>query len=333
MTFRRASANRRRPRAGPSRRAASARAAPADRRARSARWAPARALGQLAPGGLGSGSGSGSGVGGSSAASSGASKFGSAGSLLQRSERLAVRAPARTRRSARTAAYKFAVDDAKNAIVVMATPEDYKRLLKVVRDARRTAQSGVHRGDHRRSVAERRSQFRRALVPAEERVDAAPSRTATPARRRPMTHVGNNILGAAVGAAFPGFAYALRAANTQVTLSALNKITNVNIISTPSLTVLDNRQAVLQVGDQVPVTTLRGANTHGRRDDIQLRQLPRHRRHSGDHAAYQRERPRDARARAGGLQCRAGNERDLDDADDPAAARQDAGRRQRRRNP
>jgi general secretion pathway protein D len=42
----------------------------------------------------------------------------------------------------------------------------------------------------------------------------------------------------------------------QVTLNALNGITEVNVISTPSLTVLDNREAMLQVGDQVPVQTL-----------------------------------------------------------------------------
>jgi general secretion pathway protein D len=75
--------------------------------------------------------------------------------------------------------------------------------------------------------------------------------------------LGNNLLGAGVGAAFPGFSYALRAANAQVTLNALNAITKVNIISTPSLTVLDNHQAVLQVGDQVPVTTLQSATALG----------------------------------------------------------------------
>ena len=36
-----------------------------------------------------------------------------------------------------------------------------------------------------------------------------------------------------------------------------------NIVSTPSLTVLDNHQAVLQVGDQVPVTTLTSATALG----------------------------------------------------------------------
>jgi general secretion pathway protein D len=75
--------------------------------------------------------------------------------------------------------------------------------------------------------------------------------------------LGNNLLGASVASAFPGFSYALRTASAMVTLNALNGLTSVNIISTPSLTVLDNHQAVLQVGDQVPVTSLQSATALG----------------------------------------------------------------------
>jgi general secretion pathway protein D len=67
----------------------------------------------------------------------------------------------------------------------------------------------------------------------------------------------------AVSSVFPGFSYALRAANVQVTLDALNEITNVNVVSSPSLMVLDNRTATLQIGDQVPVATQSGVFTTG----------------------------------------------------------------------
>jgi general secretion pathway protein D len=40
-----------------------------------------------------------------------------------------------------------------------------------------------------------------------------------------------------------------------VTLNALNTITKVNVISSPSLTVLDKQTATLQIGDQVPVVS------------------------------------------------------------------------------
>ncbi|PDT87489.1 type II secretion system protein GspD [Bradyrhizobium sp. Y36] len=62
-------------------------------------------------------------------------------------------------------------------------------------------------------------------------------------------------LSGSIGSVFPGFSYALRASNIAATLTALNKITDVNVISSPSLTVADNRTAALQVGDQVPITT------------------------------------------------------------------------------
>jgi general secretion pathway protein D len=38
-------------------------------------------------------------------------------------------------------------------------------------------------------------------------------------------------------------------------LDAVSGITNVNVVSAPSLMVLDNKRAILQVGDQVPIVT------------------------------------------------------------------------------
>lgn len=61
---------------------------------------------------------------------------------------------------------------------------------------------------------------------------------------------------AALNRSFPGFNLLLGAASDpRVVLNALNSLTNVKILSSPSLVVLDNQPAVLQVGDQVPVTT------------------------------------------------------------------------------
>jgi general secretion pathway protein D len=59
----------------------------------------------------------------------------------------------------------------------------------------------------------------------------------------------------AVAPVFPGFNYALTSANAQVILNALTQITDVKVISSPQLMVLNNETARLQVGDQVPVAT------------------------------------------------------------------------------
>jgi general secretion pathway protein D len=52
-----------------------------------------------------------------------------------------------------------------------------------------------------------------------------------------------------------GFNYAFTVPNGQVVVNALEQVTNVEVISSPALTVLDNETATLKVGDQVPVAT------------------------------------------------------------------------------
>ncbi|MGH7185176.1 MAG: type II secretion system secretin GspD, partial [Pseudomonadota bacterium] len=54
---------------------------------------------------------------------------------------------------------------------------------------------------------------------------------------------------------FAGFNYVLSSANAQVILNALTAITDVKVISSPQLMVLNNETARLQVGDQVPIAT------------------------------------------------------------------------------
>jgi general secretion pathway protein D len=44
-------------------------------------------------------------------------------------------------------------------------------------------------------------------------------------------------------------------ADPRVVLNALRQVTSVNVLSSPALVVLDNQQAQLQVGDEVPITT------------------------------------------------------------------------------
>lgn len=58
-----------------------------------------------------------------------------------------------------------------------------------------------------------------------------------------------------VSATFPGFSYLFEGSDARVALNALSEITDVTVVSSPQLMVLDNRTARLQVGDQVPVPT------------------------------------------------------------------------------
>ncbi len=58
----------------------------------------------------------------------------------------------------------------------------------------------------------------------------------------------------AVTPLFPGFAAVFSGDNASVVLTALESVTNVDVVSSPHLLVLDNQTARIQVGDQVPIT-------------------------------------------------------------------------------
>lgn len=70
----------------------------------------------------------------------------------------------------------------------------------------------------------------------------------------------------AVESSFPGFSFLFDDNDKQAVLNALTEVTDIKVISSPSLMVLDNQSARLQVGDQVPVST--GESTTGGGDVV-----------------------------------------------------------------
>jgi general secretion pathway protein D len=66
----------------------------------------------------------------------------------------------------------------------------------------------------------------------------------------------NSLAGAVIAQQLPGFNFLIGSAGApNLILDALHTITNVKVLSNPSLVVLDNQPAILQVGDQVPIST------------------------------------------------------------------------------
>ncbi|MDQ0473536.1 type II secretion system secretin GspD [Labrys wisconsinensis] len=59
----------------------------------------------------------------------------------------------------------------------------------------------------------------------------------------------------AVTPTYPGGSYVFSVPSARVVLSALEQVTDVEVVSSPALTVLDNQTATLKVGDQVPIAT------------------------------------------------------------------------------
>ena len=106
-------------------------------------------------------------------------------------------------------------------------------------------------------------------------------------------------------AVFPGFSYILSPTDSvKAVVNALDQVSDVNVISSPQVFVLDNQTATLTVGDQVPITTRRWR----RRSPAPPPTLRRpatasntgHRRHPQRHAAGQRRRPGDDGDLSGG---------------------------------
>lgn len=69
-------------------------------------------------------------------------------------------------------------------------------------------------------------------------------------------------LAAAAASTLPGFAFTLNGSDrVRFVLDALSQLTEVNVISSPHVLVLDNQSARLQVGDEVPIITQSATST------------------------------------------------------------------------
>ena len=77
--------------------------------------------------------------------------------------------------------------------------------------------------------------------------------------------------GSALAAATGGFSYGLLDSNDNVRLlfQALAKDDKINVLSSPSLMVLNNEEATIKVGDSVPIRTTESTNTSGALNPIQ----------------------------------------------------------------
>jgi general secretion pathway protein D len=136
--------------------------------------------------------------------------------------------------------FRIAIDEGKNSILIEATPADYRRIMGVIK--------GLD------------------IMPKQVLIEVTIAEVSLNDElkfgvRWFLQGKGGNSFtftddpGGSIASVFPGFSYALTAANIAATLNALNNITTVNVISSPSLTVMDNRSAFLQIGDEVPITT------------------------------------------------------------------------------
>jgi general secretion pathway protein D len=134
---------------------------------------------------------------------------------------------------------RVVADDSNNSLLIFATPAEYKRILDVLQE-----------------VDEQPNQVLLEAVIAEVTLDDDLKfgvRWMLGGDNKSGTF--SDVASGAVASSFPGFSYFLKANDIKFTLNALSSVTDVRVLSSPSLVVLDNRKATLQVGDQVPIVT------------------------------------------------------------------------------
>jgi general secretion pathway protein D len=134
---------------------------------------------------------------------------------------------------------RIIADETSNALVILATPRDYRRV-----------ESALRKLD---------------IVPLQVLIEATIAEVTLTDRLAyglqwffesgDFAVTLSNADTGAVNPVFPGFSAIVSGADARVVLNALASITDLNVISAPQLLVIDNQTAVLQVGDQVPIAT------------------------------------------------------------------------------
>jgi general secretion pathway protein D len=64
-----------------------------------------------------------------------------------------------------------------------------------------------------------------------------------------------DVASGATGSSFPGLSLLFQGSDARVALNALASVTDVQVVASPNLVVMDNQTARLQIGDEVPVAT------------------------------------------------------------------------------
>ncbi|WP_299749694.1 type II secretion system secretin GspD [uncultured Tateyamaria sp.] len=134
---------------------------------------------------------------------------------------------------------QVAADEARNTLIVRATRSQHREIRRLLRDIDSSPQQVLLEA----TIAE---------VTLNDDLDLGV---------RWFFETGNFDLtysdadNGSAGATFPGFSAVFGTGSAAAALSALAGVTDVKVISTPTLVVLDNEEAILQIGDEVPIAT------------------------------------------------------------------------------
>jgi general secretion pathway protein D len=139
-----------------------------------------------------------------------------------------------------TGKMRIVADDANNSLLIVCSPADYERIFDVLQEIDSQPNQVMLEATIAEVTLNDELNFGMRWFFGEKD------------NRGTFT----DLVTGAVVSAFPGFSYIFQSnANVGFVLNALSSLTKVRVLSSPTLMVLDNRTATLQVGDQVPVLT------------------------------------------------------------------------------
>ncbi|MEQ1697444.1 MAG: type II secretion system secretin GspD [Hyphomicrobiaceae bacterium] len=150
----------------------------------------------------------------------------------------------------RAAGISVVADEIKNSLIITATAAEYRRVKQVLAGVDIEANQVLLEATIAEVTLNDNLKFGvRAFIGGGG--SNATSNSSLPTNLLALPLAANPVAAA-------GFQYFLNAKNLQVVLNALSAVTNVNVVSSPSLMVMENKRATLQVGDEVPIITQTG---------------------------------------------------------------------------
>lgn len=136
-------------------------------------------------------------------------------------------------------------DERNNALVIKATPDDYRNIEAVL--------------------------ARLDIIPLQVLIEVIVAEVTLDGRLQfgvewffehgNFSETFSSLVSGAVANSFPGFGFSFETVDAKIVLNALDSATDVDVISSPKIMVLDNQSARLQVGDQVPVVSRSSVST------------------------------------------------------------------------
>ena len=144
---------------------------------------------------------------------------------------------------------KIVADVANNSIIVIATPQEYSKILPVIKQLDIMPLQVLIDATIAQVDLKDELQYGIKWYLSEGTDFAAGSGTSSPINARKA------LFNAAAAASTGGLSSIYDAGSIKILLKAQSDLNNVKIISSPSLMVLNNQEAKIKVGDQVPIQT------------------------------------------------------------------------------